>query len=240
MENWKEGIDANYTDSIKDFESIGDLVKDYHTLKSTPKGLVVPDDNGDWDKFYNQLGRPTDKRYINVEDKEREGVAPYEEIFYNSGLSKKQGEKLLTALIEKANNDYKANEAANQKFKDDYAKKLKDKYGDNLESTMNLVNSTLSTYGDTDGEIKNLIESGQTPIGFLDLMVNVGKSLAPDKLITGQSKTTLSGKEVAQKEIDKLNGDKTFMQKYQDKAHPKHEEAVKMMQKLYEQAYASE
>jgi len=239
MENWKEGIDTQYSDSIKDVESVGDLVKNYHELKSTPKGLTIPDDNGDWDSFYNQLGRPENKQYLEVSDKERESLAAYEEIMYNSGLSKRQGQKLLHALMEAGDKANKEAEAANQKFKEDHAKNLKEKYGDNLESTMNLANAALSKYG-TDNDIKTLIESGQYPTGLLDLLVNVGKSLTPDKLVTGQSQNTLGTKEAAVREIEKLQADDKFMQKYNDSSHPDHQSAIKTMSSLYEKAYASQ
>ena len=239
MDNWKEGIDAQYSDSIKDFENIGDLVKDYHTLKSTPKGLTVPDDNGDWDNFYNQLGRPENKRYLDLADKDREGdntLSAYEEILYNSGLSKRQGQKLLNSLMEAGDKATKDNEAAEQKRQADHAKKIKEKYGDNLDATMNLANAALSKYSN-DSDIKKLIESGQYPTGLLDLLVNVGKTLTPDKLITGQPKPTVTSKEAALKSLQKLQTDDKFMQKYRDKTHPQHESAIKEMQQLYDEAY---
>lgn len=237
--NWKEGIDTNYTDSIKDFENVGDLVKNYHELRSAPKGLFVPKNDADddtWHQFYNDLGRPDNKQYLSANEEDRKSLAPYEEILYNSGLSQRQGEKLLNALIGKANEETKSHETNLVKQRETAQQKLKDKYGDNLEASMNLVNAAVSQYGSS--ELNALLQENTSPV-LIDMLVNVGKSLTPDKLITGQSKNTLSTKEAAAKEIQKLQANEKFMKKYNDNSHHHHQGAIKTMKELYEQAYES-
>lgn len=235
--NWKEGIDTNYSDSVKDFGSVNDLVKNYHELKSAPKGLSVPENDADddkWHGFYNQLGRPENKQYLDVNDDDRKRYAPYEEILYHSGLSKRQGQKLLNSLIDKANNEAKTHEAEQKKQLETNQKTLKDKYGDQFENSMKLVNAAVSQYGSDD--IKNLVNSGQCPPVLVDYFVNVGKTLSPEKLVTGHSQN-VSSKEAAIKEIHKLEADKTFMGKYRDSSHHDHDKAIQTMEKLYKDAY---
>ncbi|WP_440617641.1 hypothetical protein [Cysteiniphilum sp. 6C5] len=236
--NWKSDIAPDYHEHINHFESIGDLVKGYYDLKSKPQGLIPPqDDNQEqWNSFYNQLGRPENKQYLEANDEERKTIAPYEDILFNAGLSKKQGQTLLNALINKAQTDAKANEEAQKKTYEANQAALKEKYGDKMDATLNVINSTLKKFG---GEsLTGLLEATQYHPELVNFLVNVGQSQSPSTLITGDSKPITGSKEHAIAEIKRLENDDKFMQKYHDNSHQDHDEAIKTLTQLYDQAYS--
>lgn len=238
VSNWKNDIAPDYQQHINHFESIGDLVKGYYDLKSKPQGLTLPQDDNEehWNSFYNQLGRPENKQYLEANDQDRQTLAPYEDILFNSGLSKKQGQTLLHALINKAQTEAKANEEAQKKTYESNQKILKEKYGDTIDATLNVINSTLKKFG---GEsLTGLLEATQYHPDLVHFLVNVGQSQQPSTLITGESKPMAGSKEHAIAEIKRLENDDKFMQKYNDNSHKDHDEAIAIIAKLYDQAYS--
>lgn len=238
VSNWKNNISPDYKEHISHFESIGDLVKGYYDLKKKPQGLAIPQDDNDehWNRFYNELGRPENKQYLEANDQDRQTLAPYEDILFNSGLSKKQGQTLLHALINKAQTDAKANEEAQKKTYEANQKVLKEKYGDTMDATLNIINSTLKKFG---GEsLTGLLEATQYHPDLVDFLVNVGQSHSPNPLITGDAKPIAGSKEHAIAEIKRLENDDKFMKKYHDNSHQDHDEAIKTLTQLYDQAYS--
>lgn len=238
VSNWKSDISPDYKPHIDHFQTIGDLVKDYYELKQKPQGLMLPKEDNEehWNSFYNQLGRPENKQYLEANEEERQTIAPYEDILFNAGLSKKQGQTLLNALINKAQTDAKASEEAQKKTYEANQKVLKEKYGDNMDATLNTLNGTLKKFG---GEsLTGLLEATQYHPDLVHFLVNVGQSHAPDKLITGESQPIAGSKEHAIAEIKRLENDDKFMSKYHDNSHKDHDEAIAIVTKLYDQAYS--
>jgi hypothetical protein len=91
------------SESLKKFKDIPSLANSYIGLeKSLNSRIAVPKNdasNEEWHKFYARLGLPEDKRYTDKREADDEKyLSSYEEMFYNSGLSKRQGEKLLENL----------------------------------------------------------------------------------------------------------------------------------------------
>jgi hypothetical protein len=238
VSSWKNDIAADYKSHIDHFQNIGDLVKDYYELKQKPQGLMLPKEDNEehWNSFYNQLGRPENKQYLEASDEDRQTIAPYEDILFNAGLSKKQGETLLNALINKAQTDAKAAEEAQKKTYESNQKALKEQYGDNMDATLNLINGTLKKFG---GEsLTGLLEATQYHPDLVHFLVNVGQSHAPNTLITGESQPIIGSKEHAIAEIKRLENDDKFMSKYHDNSHKDHDEAIQTLTKLYDQAYS--
>ena len=98
--NWKDNLNNDYQESLKGFENIEDLAKSYHELRSDYAKNSIPKEDGDWDSFYNKLGRPENKQYLDdIKEDDRKVLSHYESALYDAGLSKKQGKKVLESLM---------------------------------------------------------------------------------------------------------------------------------------------
>jgi hypothetical protein len=112
---------------------------------------------------------------------------------------------------------------------------LKNNYGDEFDSKMNLMQAALKQYGSK--ELASIIEESNYSPAIVDMLVRAGASLPSDRLVTGQSKEDLKTPESALNKIKELESTPEFMVKFRDKNHPSHSEAVRKMEGLYKLAY---
>jgi len=145
--SWLTGLpeDLRKAESLSKFKDVSSLAQSYlEAEKSLNKRVAVPGheaSSDEWHKFYSRLGLPEDKRYLDQRSKEdEEYLSQYEDMFYQSGLSKKQGEQLLGLLY-------------------DYSKKLGQEQQGRLEQDRNAnIDWLKSNYGDAfDSATKILI-----------------------------------------------------------------------------------
>ena len=139
--------------SLEKFDGVPPLVKSYLELeKSLNAHVAVPKNEAseeDWHKFYNRLGRPEDKRYTdNRAAEEEQYLTKCEEIFYNIGLSKRQGEKMLEELYNFSDSLQKKQEEEIQSSCKSNEDELKSYYSDKggLDSKIDLINLALNKY----------------------------------------------------------------------------------------------
>ena len=224
--------------SLAKFKDINTLAKSYLELeKSQTKSVSIPTEDAaeeEWDDFYNRLGRPNDKSYLPVEeitDKNKDFLEFYGALFHDSGLSARQGRKLLSRLSEAAkvisDNQQKETEA----LRVENIKKLKDKYGADFDSNIRIMEGHLKDKGD----LLSFIDNSAFNPEIMDLVIEQAKANSDNSLITNGSSENFDVI-AAKKEISKLSNNENFMKQYEDG----NEEANKKLQELYAQAYPEE
>ncbi|MGX6959870.1 MAG: hypothetical protein ACIPMY_01155 [Rickettsia endosymbiont of Pentastiridius leporinus] len=156
-------------------------------------------------------------------------------MFYNSGLSKRQGEKLLEGLYNFSSDLQKKQEEEIQNSRNLNIEWLKNHYKDEFDNKTKIMNAALSKFGTK--ELATLIEESNYSPALVDLLVKVGETLKSDSLVTSNEKPVILGLESALKEIKRLESDGEFMVKFKDKNHTGHASAVAQMNQLYDIAY---
>ncbi len=226
--------------SLSKFKDTASLAQSYlEAEKALNKRVAMPKPESpeeEWQKFYQKLGLPEDKRYTEQRvPEDEEYLKAYEELFYQSGLSKKQGEKLLKGMYEFSSNLQKRQQEELNKQRNSNIDWLKQHYGDAFDSRMPLMQASLQKFGSK--ELASLIEEANYSPALVDLLVKVGETLKSDSLVTGNEQAVTTDAEGALKEINRLEADSDFMVKLSNKNHSEHDEAVQKMEELYKLAY---
>ena len=148
-------------ESLGKFKDVSSLAQSYlETEKSLNQRVAVPKDDSpdeEWHKFYCRLGLPEDKRYADKRSKEdEEYLTRYEDMFYQSGLSKRQGEKLLNSLYGFSQDLQKQQQNAIEQTRHSHIGWLKDTYSEGFDNKMTVMQAALSKFGTK--ELAELIE----------------------------------------------------------------------------------
>ncbi|WP_367364474.1 hypothetical protein [Candidatus Tisiphia endosymbiont of Nedyus quadrimaculatus] len=232
--------DIRKAESLSKFKDVSSLAQSYlEAEKSLNQRIAVPkDDSSDeeWQKFYSRMGLPEDKKYTDKRSKEdEEYLTRYEDMFYQSGLSKRQGEKLLNSLYGFSQDLQKQQKNAIEQTRHSHIGWLKNTYGEGFDSKMTVMQAALSKFGTK--ELAELIEDSNYSPALVDLLVRVGETLKSDSLVTGNESPTITSRDKALQEINRLESDTEFMVKLNGKNHTGHNQAVKRMEELYKIAY---
>jgi hypothetical protein len=228
--------------SLNKFKDVSALAMSYlEAEKSLNKRVALPgseSSNEEWQKFYQKTGLPEDKRYLEqrvAEDEEY--VQAYEQMFHESGLSRRQGEKLLKSMYDYSRDLQKQQREELEKLRGSNIDWLKDNYSEEFDSKMTLMQAALQKFGSK--ELASLVEESHYAPPLIDFLVKIGGTLQSDSLITGgSSKPDINDADSALKEIKRLESDADFMVELNGKNHPAHEKAVKKMEMLYQLAYS--
>jgi hypothetical protein len=222
------------------FKDVSGLARSYlEAEKTLSKRLSIPDDkaSGDeWGQFYNKLGRPEDKKYLdNREVEDQDLLDKYETVLYESGISKRQGEELLKRF-ETLNSELAANSNSNlQAKKDQHLASLQKTYGETFDQKIPLMQAAMQKIGSS--ELADLVEQTQYHPGLMQLLVSYGETLKSDSLISGTTTAQITTSESALAEIKRLTCDKNFMLQYTTDGIG-HDAAVNKMTELHRTAYA--
>ncbi|WP_341793360.1 MULTISPECIES: hypothetical protein [unclassified Rickettsia] len=232
--------DLQKAESLSKFKDVSSLASSYlEAEKGLNSRVAIPKNDAadeEWNKFYARLGLPEDKKYTDKRTTEdEEYLSKYEEMFYQSGLSKRQGEKLLNSLYNYSVDIQKKQQEELEGLRNSNVEWLKKHYQGGFDSKMQVMQAALSKFGTK--ELAGLIEESSYSPALVDLLVKVGETLKSDSLITGAEKPIITGAESALKEIKRLESDEGFMVKFKDKNHTGHTEAVNQMEQLYDIAY---
>jgi hypothetical protein len=228
------------SESLAKFKDISSLARSYlEAEKSLNSRVAIPKGEApeeEWRKFYSKLGLPEDKKYLDTHKPEdAEYLSKYEEMFYNSGLSKRQGERLLNSLYGFSQDLQKQQTLEAEKARNDNIDWLKSSYGNAFDTKMSVMQAALSKFGSK--QLAGLIEESAYSPALVDLLVRVGESLQPDSLVTVNSPASITSSDQALQEIKSLESDKEFMVKLHGKNHAGHAKAVARMEQLYKIVY---
>lgn len=227
-------------ESLAKFKDVSSLAQSYlEAEKSLTSRVAIPKPEAsdeEWSKFYQKLGLPEDKKYTDKRSPEdEEYLSKYEEMFHQSGLTKRQGSKLFEHLYNFSTDLQKQQIERVEQSRKDNVDWLKSSYGSEFENKMTVMQAALSRFGTK--ELASMLEESSYSPPLVDLLVKVGEVLKSDSLVTGSQVPTITSAEAALKEIKRLESSSEFMVKYKDKRHNGHEEAVKQLNDLYAVAY---
>ena len=240
--DWLQSLPEEFKKPLAKFKDVSGLARSYlEAEKTLSKRLAIPDEKAsidEWGQFYNKLGRPEDKKYLeaderNVEDQDL--LAKYETVLYESGISKRQGQDLLKRF-ETLTSELAVNSNTNlQAQKDQHLASLQKTYGDTFDQKIPLMSAAMQKIGSKD--LADLVAQTQYHPGLMQLLISYGETLKSDALISGTTMPKVIGKESALAEIKRLTCDQNFMVQYTTDGLG-HDAAVKQMMELHQIAYA--
>jgi len=244
--SWLESLpqELKGAESLTKFKDVGQLAQSYlEAEKALSSRIAIPDEKADneaWAKFYQRLGLPEDKRYTEKRTAEDEQyLQAYEQMFYDNGLSKRQGEKLLNSLYDYSNKieqqQQKQSTVEAEKAKGENLQWLQSNYGNEFDARMSGMQAALKEFGSR--ELAEMLEDSLFAPALVDMLAKVGATLKSDSLVDGNAKAPISSKEQALQEIKKLESSPDFVVKLSSKDHGEHAEAVERMRELHNIAY---
>jgi hypothetical protein len=241
--NWRDALPDGLKNvpSLAKFKDVESLAKSYlEGEKTFSSRVAIPKEDApeaEWDAFYKKLGRPDDKRYrpdnLAVGEDEEATLARYEDILHASGLTRKQGEKMLTHMA-----DLSAQMEAEAKTREETARAenlavLGKAFGDQLDVKINHIKAALGQFGGGK-EVAALVEHTNYHPALVQFLSSVGEKLASDRLVTGDSPPLSTARQAALDEIKRLETDEGFQVDYRGNDVEKRREAIKRMNKLHE------
>jgi hypothetical protein len=242
---WREGLpdDLRNTPSLAKFKDVESLAKSYlEGEKAFSSRVAVPREDApdaDWDAFYRRVGRPEDKRYrpdgLTVSEEEEPLLARYEEILHDSGLTRRQGQKMLAHMADLSASMEGEAKAQGERLRAENLAILEKAFGDQMDLKVNQIKAALGQFGAT--ELSVLVEQTNYNPALVQFLSSVGEKLASDRLVTGDAPPSPTSRETALAEIKRLELDEDFQVNYRGSDVEKRQEAVNRMNALYKAAY---
>ena len=235
--------DIRHEPVLKNFKSWDALAKSYvHANRK----LGVPSDqlmqipqgeNADWNGVYKAMGRPdTPEQY------ELNGTGEMADNFRNQahqlGLSQKQASELMNWYSEVQSGVDSSDDEDFAKEQVQWVADLQKEWGDSYIKNTKLAERAFRQFGSEDAlEVMNATGLGSHP-ALVKMFSQIGQFLAEDGQLTGNQQGRIGGitPGSAKTRIDELLNDKDFTTRYYDQYHPRHQDAVNQMQRLYEAA----
>ena len=235
--------DIRHEPVLKNFKSWDALAKSYvHANRK----LGVPSDqlmqipqgeNADWNGVYKAMGRPdTPDQY------ELNGTGDMAQNFRNQahqlGLSQKQASELMNWYSEVQSGVDSSDDEDFAKEQVQWVADLQKEWGDSYIKNTKLAERAFRQFGSEDAlEVMNATGLGSHP-ALVKMFSQIGQFLAEDGQLTGNQQGRIGGitPGSAKTRIDELLNDQDFSKRYYDQYHPRHQDAVNQMQRLYEAA----
>ena len=235
--------DIRHEPVLKNFKSWDALAKSYvHANRK----LGVPSDqlmqipqgeNADWNGVYKAMGRPdTPDQY------ELNGTGDMAQNFRNQahqlGLSQKQASELMNWYSEVQSGVDSSDDEDFASEQVQWVADLQKEWGDSYIKNTKLAERAFRQFGSEDAlEVMNATGLGSHP-ALVKMFSQIGQFLAEDGQLTGNQQGRLGGitPGSAKTRIDELLNDQDFSKRYYDQYHPRHQDAVTQMQRLYEAA----
>ena len=235
--------DIRHEPVLKNFKSWDALAKSYvHANRK----LGVPSDqlmqipqgeNADWNGVYKAMGRPdTPDQY------ELNGTGDMANNFRNQahqlGLSQKQASELMNWYSEVQSGVDSNDDADFASEQVQWVADLQKEWGDSYIKNTKLAERAFRQFGSEDAlEVMNATGLGAHP-SLVKMFSQIGQFLAEDGQLTGNQQGRIGGitPGSAKTRIDELLNDQDFTTRYYDQYHPRHQDAVTQMQRLYEAA----
>ena len=235
--------DIRHEPVLKNFKSWDALAKSYvHANRK----LGVPSDqlmqipqgeNADWNGVYKAMGRPdTPDQY------ELNGTGEMADNFRNQahqlGLSQKQASELMNWYSEVQSGVDSSDDEDFASEQVQWVADLQKEWGDSYIKNTKLAERAFRQFGSEDAlEVMNATGLGSHP-ALVKMFSQIGQFLAEDGQLTGNQQGRIGGitPGSAKTRIDELLNDKDFTTRYYDQYHPRHQDAVNQMQRLYEAA----
>jgi hypothetical protein len=243
--DWREGLpdELKNAPSLAKFKDQASLVKSYlEGEKALSARVAIPKENAtdaEWEAFYKKIGRPEDKRYrpddLAVGGEEDEAaLSRYEDLFHASGLTKKQGQAVLSRLIEASAQLEEEAKAKVEATRAQNLKTLEEAFGEKMDVNIRQIQAALGQFGgEARQELAALVEeTGYNP-ALVQFLSRVGETFASSRLVTGESPKLPTARQAALDEIKKLEGDQAFQLQYRGNDPEQRRDAIERMRGLY-------
>lgn len=214
-----------------------------------PDVLALPGKDADaaaWDKFYAKLGRP--EKPDGYDLKFGEGVQTHgatlavgKEIFHMLGATPEKAQAAANKWNEFVAKQVQDQTEAIRVQNEQALAALQAQWGKDLDANKaagHRVLQALKKDGLTDEDLSR-VEAQIGSAAVVKMLAIIGKRSSEGTFSGGNAggadpnDPSQMSKEQAMKRINELKGDATFVAKYQDKTHPQHGEAVKLMEALF-------
>lgn len=249
--DWRSQLPEDIRDhsALADYKDIGGLAKSLiHAQSRLGNAVVIPDSDATpeaLNSFYSRLGRPETPDGYEISPAEGSTVkaddpwlGEFKKKAFDLGLTKSQTAALAQELITQTDNSFaEATQAAKQAQEETMAALAKD-WGGKTEERTKLAQQLVAKYGGE--ELQQLLtDSGlANDARLVKFAYNLAAKLQEDNVPgKGSGFTAEPAPEDARKEIDRLRGDKEFMNAYLSVISPGHKAAQDKMASLYKLAY---
>jgi t-SNARE complex subunit (syntaxin) len=160
----------------------------------------------------------------------------YEDILHASGLSKKQGQKVLGYMVDLSAQMEAEAKVREEKARADNLAALEKEFGDGMDLKVRQIKAALGEFGG-DASLAALVEQTNYHPGLVQFLAYVGEQLASSRLVTGDSPKLSTSRQAALDEIKRLELDEAFQVDYRGSDSDKRQDAVNRMNGLYRIAY---
>ena len=172
---------------------------------------------------------------MTVSEEEEPLLARYEEILHDSGLTRRQGQKMLAHMADLSASMEGEAKAQGERLRSENLAILEKVFGDQMDLKVNQIKAALGQFGAT--ELSVLVEQTNYNPALVQFLSSVGEKLASDRLVTGDAPPSPTSRETALAEIKRLELDEDFQVNYRGSDVEKRQEAVNRMNALYKAAY---
>ena len=239
---WYAGLPEDQLGFVqnKGWKGLDAVVQSYQNLeKAVGKdrySIPAAEDADGWNDLYNKLGRPeTPDNYKLPADSEL--GTWFKSEAHKAGLTQSQAETLFKAYDEMSGGINAESEAALEAQTKADLDALRKEHGLAYDSLITAGKKAAQRFS-LDQETMEKMEGALGTKSFVELMGNIGKSLAEDSFEGNSSESSFTmtpGQ--AQAQINDLKGDDQFLKAYMDQSSPGHKGAIEKMQRLMKYAY---
>lgn len=250
--DWTSGLNDDFkgfvqTKGFKDPQSALESYRNLEKLMGAPRErlLTIPekdDDKVGWDNVHSRLGRPADPKEYKFELSPEAATPEFNDFirnaFHELGITKKQGETLMTKYGEFFGQEVSKTHAEMQVQSDNQAKALKKEWGGAYDQNLQVAKNAATAFG-FDGVKIDAMEAALGYDGVMKFLHDLGTKIGPHQFISGGNSN--GGKQAftpagAQARIKELKADASFVSRYTKGDI----EAKKEMEMLHSYAYPTE
>jgi len=252
--SWRESLpdDLKTYKGLEKFPTPVDLARSYKSLEvrleeSGRADAIIPPKSdapqGDWDKFYNKLGRPEshDKYEIKLGDDLAQKVkiddaelAAIKKQAFEAGMTPKQAQKLLENTAAVKISIAEGNQTAEDAKRTAAETELKKRWGGKFDERMNQTKVLLGKFVPEDMK-GQLAEMSNNPV-IVELMYGISKNFKEDTLLDAQGVSTAkTSAQIRAEATEKMKSDE-----YRNPRNPLYEETRAAVRNQFKQAAAQE
>jgi len=246
--DWKAALvdELKNDPSIAQIKDINSLAKSFiHAQRMIGANKVVvpgakasPDE---WDAFYRAVGRPDTPEGYNLpgpKDEQATGHEAYKQFrdtAYKAGLTNAQAAAVLDFLVHLGESEYANAEAAIKQQREQAAAELRKEWGLAYDKNVAIANRLVQAFGGDAKSQQALAEViGNNP-QVIKFCAAIGSKLLEDNLLGEVGGSGALSPAEAKAKVDAIMRDKSHP--YHNASTPGHAEAVREVQRLYEQMY---
>ena len=240
---------------LDQFTDVGELAKEHINLQRLVGGEKVtkPTEKSppeDWDRFYNQLGRPAEAAGYDLGDFHVPEGLPWDPAlqdkmmgaFHSAGLSQQQANKVMREYLEVQTGAWGELQQQIEQGAQESDKSLRNEWGSAYAGNVELsMRAFKATFGDQSGNIAELVVDGRR-LGdhptFVKAFQALGARMAEDGFLGGGGTTAFAPTpENAQQQIEEMEKNRDVQAAFLDKSHPEHAPVRRKLAALYSAAY---